>query len=80
MNFSPHSRVHNAEITPNYVRFGSHIGKQKPLNVWADVVVRLLLVLVGFSRLCFCASCGLCAVYGSPDVMLCVAALSSRPR
>ena len=71
--------MHHAEITHNYVRFRSHIGKQMPLNVWA-VVVRLLPILVGFSRLCFRASCGLCAVYGSPDVMLCMAALTSTPR
>ena len=55
--------------TPNSLRFGSHAGKQRPENVGAVVVVRLLAIYGGSVRLCYRASCGLCAVHGIPDVM-----------
>ena len=42
-----------------------------PENVGAVVVVRLLAIYGGsVVRLCCRARCGLCAVYGSPDVIL----------
>ena len=68
-NFQPHSRGHHAEIISNYLRFGSKAEKERPENVGA-VVVRLLAIYGGSVRLCCCASCGLCAVYGSPDAIL----------
>ena len=60
----------------NYVRSGSNAGKQRPENVGAGVVVRLLAVYGGSARLCCRAtiSCGLDPVYGGLDV----AALTSR--
>ena len=67
-NELPASRNH-AEIIPNYLRYGSHAGKQRPENVGAVVVVRLLAVYGGSVRLCCRASCGFCAVYGSPDII-----------
>ena len=67
--FQPHSRGRHAEIISNSLRFGSHAGKQRPENVGAVVVVRLLAIYGGSVRLCCRASCGLCAVYGSPDVI-----------
>ena len=51
--------------------FGSKARKQRPENVGAVAVVRLLFnnVRRGRSvRPCSRASCGLCAVYGRPDV------------
>ena len=68
-NFQPHSRGHHAQTISNSLHFGSHAGKQKPENVWAVVVVRLLAIYGGSVRLCCRASCGLCAVHGSSDVI-----------
>ena len=68
-NYQPRSRGHHAEINPNSLCFGSHAGKQRPENVGADVVVRLLAIYGGSVRLCCRAGSGLCAVYGSPDVI-----------
>ena len=65
----PHSRGQHAEIISNYLRFGSHAGKQRPENVGAVVVVRLLDIYGESVRLCCRAGSGLCAVYGSPDVI-----------
>ena len=46
------------------------VGKQKPKNVEAFVVVRLLAMHGGSVRLCCrLSSCGLYAVYGGPDVI-----------
>ena len=68
-NFQPRSREHHAEIISNSLRFGSHAGKQRPANVGAVVVVRLLALYRESVRLCCRASYGLCTVYGSPDVI-----------
>ena len=68
-NFQPHCGGHHAEIISNCFSFGSHAGNQRPENVEAAVVVRLLTIYGGSVRLCCRASCGLCAVYCSPDVM-----------
>ena len=65
----PRCRGHHAEIISNCLPFGSHAGKQRPENVGAVVVVRLLAIYGGSVRLCCRASCGLCALYGSPDVI-----------
>ena len=50
-NFQPRSRGHHAEIIPNSLRFGSHAGEQRPEDVGAVVVVRLLAIY-----LCGCVS------------------------
>ena len=60
----PHSRGCLPEPIFTYFRFGSQAGKQRPDNVGAVVVVRLLAIYAGSVRLCCRASCGLCAVYG----------------
>ena len=60
--FQPHSRGRHAEIISNSLRFGSHAGKQRPENVGAVITGDLC-------GLCCRASCGACAVYGSPDVI-----------
>ena len=68
-NFQPYSRGQHAEIISIYLRFGSHAGKQRPENVGVVLVVRLLTIYRGCVRLCCRASCGLCAVYGGPDMI-----------
>ena len=60
-NFQPHSRGYHAEIISNSLRFGSHAGKQRPENVGAVVVVRLLAIYRG--------SVGCVLLYGSPDMI-----------
>ena len=65
----PRCRGHHAEIISNCLPFGSHAGKQRPENVGAVVVVRLLAIYGGSVRLCCRACCGLCAVCGSPHVI-----------
>ena len=67
--FQPQSREHHAEIISNSLRFGSHVGKQRPETAGAVAVVRALPIYGGSARLCCRASCGLCAVYRSPDVI-----------
>ena len=63
------SRGHHPGIISNYLRFGSHAGNQRPENVAAVIVFRLLAIHERYVLLCCCASCGLCDVYGSPDVI-----------
>ena len=62
-NFQPHFRGQHAEIISNYLRFGSHAGKQGPENVGAVAVVCRLLT----GGLCGCVAvlavgCVLCTV------------------
>ena len=64
----PRSRGRRAETVSNYLRSGSHAGKQRPEDVGAVGVVRLLAIYRASERLRCRASSGLCAVYGSPDV------------
>ena len=78
--FQPHSRGHLAKIISNYLRFGSHAGKQSPENVGTVVGVRLLAIYGGSVLLCcvLAAGCVLCSavlVWYSH-----VAALTSRTR
>ena len=80
MNFQPRSRGQHAETISNSLRFGSHAGKQRPENVGAAAVVRLQAIDGGSVRLCCRAGSGLCAVYGGPDVISDVAAVTSRTR
>ena len=76
------SRAFHAEIISNSLHFGSHAGRQRPENVGGVVVVIRLRAIYRVSvRLCCRAGSGLCAVYGSPDVIYPdVAALASRTR
>ena len=44
-------------------------GNNAPRTLGGAVVVRLLAIFGGSVRLCCRASCGTCAVFGSPDVI-----------
>ena len=61
--------MYHPQLSSNYVRLGSNAGKQRPENVGAGVVVRLLAVYGESVRLYSRASCGLDAVHGGPDVI-----------
>ena len=67
-NFQPRSRGDHAEIFSNYFRFGSKAGKQRPENIEAVIVVRLLAIYGGI-----CAAVLPC--YMAVGSVVCTAAL-----
>ena len=58
--FQPHSRGRHAELSLDYLRFGSKIGKQRPENVGAVVVVRLRMLDVWDCVAVLAVGCVLC--------------------